>query len=226
MNALLLLALPYTAFVVCVAGVIWRFRRGETISSQSSQILESRWLVWGTVPFHLGVGILFLGHLLPLLVPDVWRAIVSDRNALVALESIGAAAAILCLAGLVVLLIRRLTSGAVRAGSSAADVIVLAVLIAQVALGLAVATMHRWGAVWSIGTVVPYLRSLMTFRPEPAFVAGVPFVMTLHLAGAWVVLALLPFTRLIHMLTLPLGYLRRHPQRVIWTAESSRHPHS
>ena len=226
MNALMLVALPYAAFFVCVVGVIWRFRGGATISSQSSQILESRWLLWGTVPFHLGVGILLLGHLVPLLVPDVWRVIVSDRSALIAAESIGAAAAILCLAGLVVLLIRRVTSSAVRAGSTAADVIVLAVLIAQVTLGLVVATMHRWGAVWSIGTVVPYLRSLMTFRPEPAFVAGVPFVMTLHLAGAWLVLALLPFTRLIHMFTLPLGYLRRPPQRVVWAADSRRHRHS
>jgi len=224
-SSLLLVALPYAAFVVFVAGLIWRFRSGPPISSQSSQILESRWLVWGTVPFHLGVAILFFGHLVPLLVPDVWRVLISDRSALVALESFGAAAGILCLIGLIVLLIRRVASRAVRAGSRTADVIVLVVLIAQVALGLAVATLHRWGAVWSIGTAVPYLRSLIALSPEPAYVAGVPRLMTLHLAGAWIVLALLPFTRLVHMFALPLGYLRRPPQRVLWAsrADSRRH---
>ena len=216
MNSLLLVALPYAAVVVCIAGSIWRFRARLTITSQSSQILESRWLRFGTIPFHLGIAVLFLGHLIPLLVPDTWRAIVSNRSALLAIETAGSAAAILCLAGLCVLFVRRLTSNAVRASSSFGDIAVVAVLIAQVALGLAVATLHRWGAVWSIGTVVPYLRSLVVLRPDPALVAGVPRLMMFHLAGAWIVLALLPFTRLVHMLTLPLGYLGRPPQKVVW----------
>lgn len=226
MSVLLLVALPYAAFVVFVAGLIWRFRSASTISSQSSQILESRWLVWGTVPFHLGVAILFFGHLVPLLLPEVWRTIISDRSALLALESIGAGAAIMSFVGLVVLLVRRLASSAVRAGSKVTDVVVLVVLIGQVALGLGVATMHRWGAVWSLGTAAPYLRSLITLHPDPSFVAGVPLLMTLHLAGAWLVLALLPFTRLVHMFTLPLGYLRRPPQKVVWAVDSPRHTHS
>ena len=214
--SLLFVALPYTSVAVFVIGLILRFRSPMTITSQSSQILESRWLVWGTVPFHLGIAILFAGHLIPLLLPDAWRAFVSNRTALVVVESIGAASAILCLIGLAVLFVRRVASGPVRAGSSPADVLVLAILIAQVALGLAVATQHRWGAIWSVGTVVPYLRSLIVFRPDPAFVATLPGVMAFHLAGAWIVLALLPLTRLVHMLTFPLQYLWRRPQKVVW----------
>ena len=216
MNSLLLVALPYAALVVFVVGLIVRFRIGAPISSQSSQILEGRWLLFGTVPFHLGVAILFFGHVIPLVALDFWRIVVSNRNALVAVESIGSAAAILCLAGLVILFIRRIASPSVRAGSKGADLLVLAVLIAQVAVGLGVATMHRWGAVWSLGTAIPYLRSLILFRPDPALVAGVPRLMTYHLAGAWILLALLPFTRLVHMFTLPLGYLVRPPQKVVW----------
>ncbi len=220
MKALLFVALPYAAVVVCVAGSIWRFRMRLTISAQSSQILESRWLVWGTVPFHVGIGILVLGHLIPLLLPDAWRALVSNRTALLAVETAGAGAAILCLIGLSVLLVRRVASRSVRAGSTAADLLVLAVLIAQVGLGFAVAMMHRWGAVWSVGTTVPYLRSLVAFAPDPAFVAGVPPLVTLHLTGAWIVVALLPFTRLVHMFTLPIGYLGRPPQKVVWVTRA------
>lgn len=216
MNSLLLVALPYASLVICVAGLMWRFRQRLTISSQSSQILESRWLVWGTVPFHLGIAILFLGHLTPLLFPQTWRAFVSNRAALLSVETVGAAAAILCLVGLVVLLVRRIGMRAVRAGSTPVDVIVLAVLIAQVALGFSVAILHRWGAVWSVGTTVPYLLSLIALRPDPAFVAGVPPLMMYHLTGAWLVVALLPFTRLTHMFTLPVGYLVRPPQKVVW----------
>jgi nitrate reductase gamma subunit len=76
--------------------------------------------------------------------------------------------------------------------------------------------MHRWGAVWSVRTTTPYLWSLITFQPDPSLVAGVPTLMTLHLTGAWIVLALIPFTRLVHMFAVPLHYLHRPPQKVIW----------
>jgi nitrate reductase gamma subunit len=214
--SLLFVALPYAAIAVFAIGLIWRFRSATTISSQSSQILEGRWLVWGTIPLHIGVVTLFAGHLIPLLFPDAWRAVVARPLALLIVESIGAAAAILCLLGLSILFVRRLLSRTVRASSSVADLLVLAILIAQVAAGLSLATLHRWGAVWSIGTVVPYLRGLAVFRPDPAFVAPLPKLMAMHLAGAWIVLALLPFTRLIHMLTFPFGYLRRPAQKVVW----------
>ncbi len=206
-------ALPYAAIVVFIVGLALRYRSQSTISSRSSQLLESRWLVWGSIPFHLGIVLLFLGHLVPVLFPTQWQSLVSNRNALLAIETIGAGAAILCLIGLIVLFIRRVSSAHVRSSSTIPDLIVLALLIAQVALGLSVATMHRWGAVWSVGTTTPYLRSLFTLRPDPTLVAGVPLLVTLHLAGAWIVLALVPFTRLVHMFALPLGYLVRKPQQ-------------
>jgi nitrate reductase gamma subunit len=221
MNALLLVGLPYAAIVVFVAGLIRRYRSPFTISSLSSQILESRWLVWGSVPFHLGIALLFFGHLAPLIAPRQWQVFVSNRTVLLAVESIGTAAAILCLVGLVVLFIRRVSAAAVRASSTMVDLAVLAVLIVQVALGLGVATVHRWGAVWSVATTTPYLWSVLTMRPDPALVAAVPPLMKFHLVTAWIVLALVPFTRLVHMLALPLGYLARPPQKVVW-AKSKR----
>jgi nitrate reductase gamma subunit len=220
MQSLLLVGLPYAAIAVFVAGLVWRYRARGTISSLSSQMMESRWLALGSVPFHLGIVILFIGHLLPLILPGPWRQLVSNRTALLTVETIGIGAGVLCLAGLVILFVRRALSRATRAGSTALDLVVLAVLIAQVALGLGVAIMHRWGAVWSTGTTTPYLWSLLALRPEPQFVAGVPLLMTLHLAGAWILLALVPFTRLVHMFSLPLGYLRRPPQKVIWARSS------
>lgn len=217
MQNLVLVGLPYASMVVFVAGLVWRYRSRMTISSLSSQILESRWLAWGSVPFHLGIVLLVLGHLAPVLMPGRWRLLVSNRSALLTVETIGATAGILTLVGLIILFVRRISSGAVRAGSTIADVVVLTILIAQVAAGLGVAMTYRWGSVWSIGTTTPYLRSLVLLQPDPALVAGVPTLMALHLAGAWIVLALIPFTRLVHMFSIPLGYVARPPQKVVWT---------
>jgi nitrate reductase gamma subunit len=165
-----------------------------------------------------GVVTLFVGHLVPLPIPSQWQAVFAHRWALLTFETIGSAAAILCLAGLLVLLVRRT---ALRPRSAPLDFVVLAILIAQVALGLAAATLHRWGAVWSVGTTTPYLRSIVTLRPDPSLVAGVPLLVTLHLTGAWIVLALIPFTRLVHIFALPLQYLTRPPQKVVWARRRS-----
>lgn len=221
-ESLLLAGLPYAAIVAFIVGMIWRGRSRFTVSSLSSQIFESRFLPWGSVPLHAGLFILFIGHLVPFLFPGTWLQLVSNGTTLLAVEAIGAAAAMLCLFGLVVLLVRRLASPAVRAGSTLVDFTVLVLLIAQVAIGLSLATMHRWGAVWSVGTTTPYLWSVLTFRPVPDHVAGAPLLLTLHLAGAWLVLALIPFSRLVHLFSVPLEYLMRRPQRVIWNREPRR----
>ena len=216
---MLMIGLPYAAIALFIAGVIWRYRNPLTITARSSQLLESRWLAFGAVPFHAGVVTLFLGHLIPLLIPSQWQALVSNRTALLVVETLGSAAGLLCLIGLVILFARRLT---LRAASPLADFVVVAILIAQVVLGLGVATMHRWGAVWSARTTTPYLWRIVTLQPDASLVAGVPLLVTLHIAGAWIVLALVPFTRLVHMFALPLRYLTRPPQRVVWSTPSGR----
>lgn len=216
---MLMIGLPYAAIAVFIAGVIWRYRNPLPITARSSQMLESRWLAFGAVPFHAGVVTLFLGHVIPLLIPTQWQALVSNRSALLVVETLGSAAALLCLIGLVILFVRRI---ALRTPSPLLDFIVLAVLIAQVALGLGVATMHRWGAIWSALTTTPYLWSIFTLQPDASLVAGMPLLVTLHIAGAWIVLALVPFTRLVHMFALPLRYLTRPPQKVVWSTPSAR----
>ena len=63
LNDVLLIALPYTAVVVCIIGTIVRIRsRGYQTSSLSSQFLEGRKLFWGSVPFHWGMVVVFFGH--------------------------------------------------------------------------------------------------------------------------------------------------------------------
>ena len=215
-------ALPYAAIAVFVAGLIWRYRTPSKISARSSQLLESRWLVWGAVPFHLGIVLVILGHLAALLLPGLWQSLVSNRTALLTIETIGAGAAILCLAGLIVLFVRRAASAHVAAASTVPDLIVLFILIAQVAIGLGVAMMYRWGSVWSVRTTTPYLWSLITLNPDPSLVAGLPLLVRVHIAAAWIVLALIPFTRLAHMFALPLGYLGRRPQKVVWATTRPR----
>ena len=216
-ETLILVGFPYAAILLFIVGIIWRYRSERfSVSSLSSQFLEAKWIAWGTIPFHLGIIILFFGHLIPFLLPGPWRLLTSNRTAMLGVEAIGMGAALLCIIGLVVLFTRRVVHRAVQTNTTTMDLIVLGLLLGQIAVGLGVATLHRWGSVWSVGTTTPYLWSIVMLRPDAALVAGMPPLMKLHLAGAWIILALVPFTRLAHLFSVPLEYLRRPPQKVVW----------
>lgn len=89
--------------------------------------------------------------------------------------------------------------------------------IAQVLIGIQTAAGHRWGSMWSAQTTTPYLWSLLTLRPDLSFVEPLPPTVKLHIAVAWFIVLLFPFSRLVHMFSIPIQYLWRLPQLVIWT---------
>lgn len=95
------------------------------------------------------------------------------------------------------------------------DVAVLAVILVQVVTGLWIALGYRWGSFWGTAVFVPYIRSLITLSPRPELVEMLPIVLKAHVLSFFVFMALFPFTRLVHIVTLPLGYLTRPWQKVI-----------
>jgi nitrate reductase gamma subunit len=214
----LFIGLPYLAMAVMVGGSIYRYKvQRFSYSALSSQFLESQQLRFGTLPFHIGVLILLVGHLIPVFLPGVWQALTSIPVFLIAVEVIGVIAAFLTLVGLAVLFYRRVSSAWIEAVTSTGDLVLLLLLLAQVLVGIGVATGARWGASWSTSTTTPYLWSLVTLSPQPEYVAGLPPTVKLHLGLAWLILLIVPFTRLVHVFSFPLAYLWRPPQKVVWT---------
>ncbi len=217
-DAFLLIGLPYLAMTVAIVGSFWRLRAHRfSYSARSSQFLEHRQLRLGSGPWHIGILLVLVGHLVAFLMPDAWKALLAIPGALMVVEVVGLGAAILSLVGLSLLIARRLTSGRVQAVTTTMDLVVAGLLLVQVALGIHTAIQFRYGALWGVGTAVPYLWSLVTLRPDMTLASDLPVVFKLHLLVAWILILLLPFTRLIHLLALPVSYLWRAPQLVIWT---------
>lgn len=217
LDAFLFQGLPFLALASLIVGSVWRFRSNSfSYSALSSQFLERRRLLWGSLPWHLGLLVLFLGHLLPFLAPGIWSAVVANTTALFVVETIGVAAAVLALAGLIVLAARRVFTASLQRVTTVMDLVILGLLLVQVILGLGVATAHRWGAQWAPGTLTPYLWSVLTLQPNMEYVVNMPPLVKLHVVGAFVIFGLMPFSRLVHAFSLPLGYLWRAPQKVVW----------
>ncbi len=215
-NDLLFVVVPYAAIVLLVVVTVARWRLHQfTVSSMSSQLLESRRLFWGSIPFHWGLTLILLGHLAALLVPrsfEIWNAVPLQ---LFLLEATGMALGLWTLFGIVMLIMRRVQVPRITTTTSKMDAAVLAVLLVQIVTGLLIAIFYRWGSFWGTSVFVPYVRSLLTFSPQPELVASLPIILKTHVWAFFAFVALFPFSRLVHIFTLPLGYLTRPWQKVL-----------
>lgn len=68
---------PYIALAVLAIGSILRFDREQyTWRTGSSQLLRRKQLVLGSILFHVGILLIFVGHLVGLLTPMiVWETL-------------------------------------------------------------------------------------------------------------------------------------------------------
>jgi len=219
-NQILFVVFPYIALTLFLAITIYRsIFRPFTISSLSSQLLERKKLFWGTIPFHYGIVLILLFHLLALVFPKalvLWNA---APLRLYLLEISGFALGLWSLAGVLILVWRRFSSANIRAVTTPMDLVVLLLVLVSVLTGVLTASGYRFGSNWFTGVFTPYLWSLLTFQPRPELVAPLPWVIQVHVLNNFMILAIFPFSRLIHILTWPLGYVFRPWQIVIWVRQ-------
>ena len=220
LDNLFYIIVPYAAVTLAVVITVQRyFKRGFTYSSLSSQFLESDELFYGSVPWHVGILVVLMGHVVGFAIPRqvLWFNGVPAR--LYVLETTGLLFGLLALVGIISLIARRFTSARIRAVTSWMDVVVLLVLLVQVVLGVYTALFYRWGSSWYATSAVPYLRSLFILQPDLKMIAPLPMAVKAHILNAFIILAVLPFSRLVHMLVVPIHYLWRPYQLVIWNGD-------
>lgn len=209
--------LPYIAVTVAVCGIVYRYSSDRySLSSQSSQFLESRMLFWGTVPWHYTIVPILFAHLLAFLVPTAWGTLLGRPLRLYLVEISGMALGLVAVVAMVVLIVRRSSNQRITPVTTVIDWVLLAVLLLQVATGVYIAVTLRWGSLWYLHTATPWLWSLVQLDPQVAYMAVMPVVVKVHAVNAFLLLVLLPFSRLIHMISVPLAYLGRSAQVVVW----------
>jgi len=204
LNTFLFGIYPYIALVVFFVGSLVRFDREQyTWKSDSSQLLKRGQLRWGSNLFHIGILGIFFGHLGGLLTPvEVWHVLgVSAAQKQLTAIVAGGIAGLLCLVGLVLLLHRRLTEPRIRATTRAMDLTVLILLLAQLLLGLysiSVSMQHLDGG--EMLKLMTWAQHIVTFRGDAAgYVAGVAWVLKLHIVLGMTIFLLFPFSRLVHI---------------------------
>ena len=218
MNYLLFVVLPYTCLAIFLIGSIYRYlNRPFTVSSLSSEFLETKKLFLGSQLFHWGLIILFFGHLIAFLFPGSVIAWNEKPIRLLILETTAFVFGLSAFFGLMLLIHRRLTNRRVQIVTTKMDVVVLLILAVQIISGLIVAYTNRWGSAWFSAFLTPYLRSIFVFNPQIDAIASVNSLsLKIHVVSAFSLIGIIPFTRFMHFLVYPLDYTWRSYQRVMW----------
>ncbi len=207
---------PYIALSVMIIGTIARYETVPfTWKSSSSQLLRRKQLILGSVLFHLGVLVIFVGHLFGLLTP-LWlvEALgISHSAKQILAVVVGGIAGVAALAGGVILIHRRLVDPRIRATSSAMDIAILSLLLVQLTLGMLTITVslqHLDGG--EMVRFMQWAQAIFTFDGDAAdYVAGAPLLFQLHIFLGLTIFVLFPFSRLVHMLSVPVRYVTLRP---------------
>jgi nitrate reductase gamma subunit len=211
---LLWVAVPYASIAVFVVGHVWRYRYDKFgWTTRSSQLYENRLLRLGSPLFHFGILLVALGHVGGLLIPESWTEAVGVSETLyhAVAVTLGVFAGVCTLAGAAILIYRRRTVGPVFSATTRNDKIMYVLLMGTIVLGLGTTVLgnltdhpHNYRE-----TVSPWFRSIFAFQPEPELMTRAPLGFQLHALAAWALFAFWPFSRLVHVFSLPLGYLTR-----------------
>lgn len=205
---------PYLVLSLFIFGHLYRFNtRQFGWTSKSSQILEKRVLKWGSTLFHWGMVFVFFGHVAGLLVPlSVYRSLgVTDEMYHFMALFAGGIAGLAALVGAVILMLRRLRVKRVRVTSSAGDIVAIVLLVVVLLSGMSATGTNAVGhAGFDYRTTInPWIRGVLTFRPDATLMSTVPIWFKIHVAAAFGLFAVWPFTRLVHVFSMPIMYLCR-----------------
>lgn len=212
---LLWVAYPYITLTIFVVGHIYRYNHDQFgWSAQSSQFLKTDPLLkWGSILFHYGVILVFFGHVGGILVPQSFYPLIGITEEMYHFGAVwfgGAAGAAMVIGG-ALLTARRLRNKRISTTGSRKDLWVLLLIGIVTVVGF---TNTAWytatgGEFDYRDTIGPWFRGILTFRPMPEMLATAPWGFQAHVFAAFTLFAVWPFTRLVHVWSLPLEYIKR-----------------
>ncbi|MBO3065521.1 respiratory nitrate reductase subunit gamma [Staphylococcus shinii] len=213
-NQFLWVIMPYLCIAIFFIGHLARFKFDKfSWTAKSSEFIEKKQLKWGSLMFHLGIIPVAMGHIVGLLIPASWLTAVgvSDHLYHIGAVYIGSIFGIITLIGMLLLTARRVTKKNIRRLSSASDIIVNFLLLTIIFMGC-YATLVTNATIPSFDyreTISVWFRQLFIFSPNADLMLQVPLAFKMHILLGFIIMAFWPFTRLVHVWSVPLTYASR-----------------
>jgi nitrate reductase gamma subunit len=210
---------PYISLLIFIIGCITRYEYAQYgWKSSSSQLLSKNGLRLGNNLFHVGIILLFFGHMFGLLTPSIIYSKFIDPATKQSVAMIaGGVFGFMCFFGLSFLLHRRIFDDRIRITSSKSDLWVLVLLYIQLILGLLsiiVSAKHPDGQ--SMIALAHWAQGIVTFNLNASdYIFNEHFIFKLHIFLGLTMFLVFPFTRLVHVLSAPINYLFRTGYQIV-----------
>ncbi|MFQ3802685.1 respiratory nitrate reductase subunit gamma [Staphylococcus equorum] len=213
-NQFLWVIVPYLCVAIFLIGHIARYKFDKfSWTAKSSEFIEKKQLKWGSLMFHLGIIPVAMGHFVGLVIPASWLSAVGVNDHLYHIGAvyIGSIFGIITMIGMLLLTARRVTKKNIRKLSSASDIIVNFLLLIIVFMGC-YATLVTNATIPTFDyreTISIWFRQLFMLSPDATLMTHVPLAFKMHILLGFVIMAFWPFTRLVHVWSVPLTYVSR-----------------
>lgn len=197
---------PYICLTIFITGIALRYAMVPLQwNAKSSEIFERTQLRIGSMLFHYGIILSLFGHIIGLLFPpEVLAALgLSNQLHLMLATFMGRTIVPLIAIGLALLLWRRLTNSRVRTYTSSMDLVIILLIAINTATGGYQTYTEHFPALGILGV---WIRDILTFHPNPFVLMELPWFMWMHIISGMTLFALLPFSRLVHILSVPYTY--------------------
>lgn len=213
---------PYICLAVFIIGSALRYDRDQySWKADSSQLLRKKGMGLGSNLFHIGIILLFFGHLVGLLTPhEIYHHFMTAEDKQLMAMVAGGIFGTICFIGMTILLKRRLFDDRIRATSKPSDIMILIILYIQLILGLITlpfSAQHLDGS--SMIALANWAQHIVTFRSGAAdFITNEALIFKLHLVLGTTIFLIFPFTRLVHIfsgVSAPLKYLFRSGYQIV-----------
>lgn len=214
MSTLLWIIFPYLCLASFIVGILWRYRFDKFgWTSRSSQMYEDRVLAVASPLFHFGILGVFAGHFLGLVIPEsttVALGVTEPTYRLIA-EIGGVTTGLMTVVGLVLLVARRGLTLSIFQQTTRMDVVMYFLLVGVIALGMynTIGLNVLGGGYDYRLNVSIWFRGVFLLQPDAALMASADPSFQIHALVAFGLLAVTPYTRLVHLFSVPLGYLVR-----------------
>ena len=210
---------PYIALTIAIIGTWVRFDLSQySWKTGSSQMLRTKNMRLASNLFHVGIIVVLLGHLFGMLTPHfLYDRFISAGHKQILAVVVGGIAGVFCWFGLVMLMWRRFTDDRISNTSSFSDKLILVLLFIQLNLGLiSIFTSVKHLDGFTMMNLAGWAQDITILRPwqAAARIEQTDLIYQLHMALGITLIAIFPFTRLIHIISAPVWYLGRRYQIV------------
>lgn len=197
-------------FAVLIFAQKYKSKNNQYIVDKKEQYIYGGLFRFGNNLFHWSVGLLMIGHFFGLLTPEkLYTIFITVKEKQILEIYIGGGAGIICFIGMTIMIVERILNKKLWVTNSVSRFVMLFMVYVQLILGLLsilVSWKHLDGS--QMLYITKWLQHLVILDANAyQALTSVNFIYKLHIILGFSILLVFPFTKLIHVVNLPVRHI-------------------